>query len=77
MCNGLQPGVEIEIFNASGFPVTMLPSPAVAGQYLQGQILSVSSMRSIANNGAAIIKVYRLGGTTVAPTIMLIGSLLP
>lgn len=75
MCTGLQPGVEIEIFNASGFPVTILPSVAVAGQYIAGTIQSVSDMTKIANKGAAVIKVWRTGSTTVAPTIMLIGSL--
>ena len=75
MASGLAVGTEIEIFNASTSVLEILASPLVTGSYLVGTIKSVSGMVKININGAAIIKVWKTGSTTVNPVYLLIGSL--
>ena len=80
ICNGLQPGVEIEIFNRTEYPVLIDPSPP-SGSLLVGYIASVNQLKKISSKGAAIIKVFTntngtsSNGTPIGPEYMLIGAL--
>ena len=74
VCTGLPAGTEVEIFNATANPLTIIPN-ASGGGYAAGNILSVGSNKNSVAYGCAVLKVWKTGDSSSAPTYLLIGAL--